>query len=50
MLTRAWCIVMTSGMEHCDEKGTIAVCGKGTWIIVLTRVMELCSDKGHGAL
>ena len=49
-MTRAWCIVMRSGMEHCEEKGNGALCRKVLWIIVMTEVMEHCDEKRHGAL
>ena len=57
-MKRGWSILMTgskehcadTGMEHWDEKGTGALCGKESWIIVMRGFMELCDDKCHGAL
>ena len=40
-MTREWSIMMTSVLEHCDDKG-MEHCDY--------RVMELCDDKVLGAL
>ncbi len=48
-MTRPWSIVMTSVMEHCDERFMEHCDDKGMEHCD-EMVLEHCDDKGHGAL